>query len=163
MKILDCGRKGLLVVGLGLLMSLAACGGTGSEVGDASGESSGTTAVSDIVIVDTGQMPDEACHAMDGTIMGDCSQADIEAQILEMGILTVDTEMMADADCHVMEGVIMGDCSEEDISRLIDENVIIVDRQSMADEACHAMDNVIMGQCSDADIERLAEEIRAGR
>jgi hypothetical protein len=117
----------------------------------------------DIVVLDIGQMPEFDCHVMGGVIMGDCSQADLEAQILAMGMLTVDTERMADFDCHVMDKVIMGACTPEDISRLINERVIIVDRQSMADEACHVMGNTIMGACSDDDISRLAEEIRSAR
>ena len=142
-----------------LSLVLSACGGQDDAMADrVSGEATG-----DIVYVDRAQMAGEPCQAVDNTIVGDCSDEDVDALLQEMGLVVIDTENMADAPCHIMSGAIMGDCSDEDIERLAEEMVILVDRQMMADEFCHSMGNVIMGQCTDADVERIATDIRAKR
>ncbi len=126
MQTLIRGRLPLAFLFLATL-TLAACGGSEAPADTADGGSRITGEVTgDIITVDTGQMADLPCHAMDNTIMGACSEEDVTAILGEMGVdaesvILVDAQTMSDEICHVMSDMIMGDCSEADIERLAAE------------------------------------------
>lgn len=74
----------------------------------------------DIYVVDHVAMADQPCHVMDHSIMGQCTEADIERLRVEDAIV-VNTAQMADAPCHTMGDTIMGQCTEDDVLRLAGE------------------------------------------
>ena len=74
----------------------------------------------DIYVVDHVAMADQPCHVMDHSIMGQCTDADIERLRVENAIV-VNTAQMADSPCHTMEETIMGQCTEDDVNRLAGE------------------------------------------
>ena len=119
----------VLIVTLGL--TLAACGGTADE-GSAGGDGEITsgrvigTVSSDLIVIDREDMAELPCHAMDNSIMGECSEDDIAGLLAEMGldknqIILHDKQLMSEEACHVMETTIMGNCSEDDVTRLAEE------------------------------------------
>lgn len=122
----------ILTLGLVAFMGLtvAACGGAtdgdgGSGAAPDAGRVAGTV-TGDLIVVDRDEMPDLPCHAMDNTIMGQCSEDDVAGLLAEMGlnpdeIVVHDKQLMAEEACHVMQRTIMGTCSEADVERLAEE------------------------------------------
>jgi len=116
-----------LAIGLGV----AACGGEAADDGAAEGGAaeSGSvigTVTGDLIVVDRDQMAELPCHAMDNTIMGTCSEEDIDNVLTEMGlsdaeVVIHDLQTMSDQDCHVMENAVMGNCAEADVATFADE------------------------------------------
>lgn len=185
-------RAGALAAGIAIATALAACGAN-TDVSTASTDApvdastpitgSGATrpaadapsdnasaapapvgaATGDVFVVDHVSMADQPCHVMGNTVMGRCTEADIDKVIGETDYLNIDVEQMKDSPCHVMDGTIMGQCAQTDIARLRIEQAIVVDTALMAEQDCHEMDGVIMGQCTEEDVKRLADEIRTAR
>lgn len=129
---------------------LSACGGAPA------GSSSGT----DLVTFDPVSMADQACHYMDGKVMGKCSPEEIET--VKGDALIIDKVSMADRPCHVMDGKIMGQCSDADTLRF-KRGVIVVDTERTKDQPCTSNGFTITGNCSQAEIDRLATELRGRR
>jgi hypothetical protein len=118
----------LLAFALLLSLTLAACGGNGDGGGAGEEAASRVTGevTGDLIHVDREQMTELPCHAMDNTIMGNCSEEDVDSLLQEMGLtddtaILVDRQLMNDQACHNMGNAIMGNCSDADVERLASE------------------------------------------
>lgn len=131
----------------------------------------------DDIVYDASQMAELPCHSMGFTIMGQCTDAEVQLVAAEIRRRADGTQAVGIIEASKLGGAAssepaaanrgdtaeVGDAAAEPTGDLAAGrdlgDGIVYDPEAMAESPCHAMGATIMGRCSPEDLDRMKAEL----